>query len=34
MITGKIIEEKRNPVDNHADNVLHKYQKPPNFIAG
>lgn len=29
MITGKIIEEKRNPVDNHADNILHKYQKPP-----
>ena len=32
-ITGKIIEEKRNPVDNYADNVLHKYQKPPKIIA-
>ena len=33
MITGKIIEEKRNPVDNYADNVLHKYQQPPKIIA-
>ena len=30
---GKMIEEKRNPFDNHADNVLYKYQQPPMLTA-
>ena len=28
-----MIEEKRNPFDNHEDNVLYKYQQPPMITA-